>query len=257
MFFDGFLVHIFIPAGSNDTNIACILVQILQYPGALCRRKATAKSLNVMKFPCSLLLLGLVLPAYGQPYFVAPAGNDANPGTLERPFASLGRAQEAVRQKPGSVWLRGGTYYLPEKLGFTAQDSGTKAAPVVYQAYGREQPVISGGIKLEKPDWQSIHAAGLMSLTNHHYLATKPNQPGPATVDATGPTPARPRPARAANVSNGKRSNETRFAAQGGQWRRSIGRIPEAVVNSGLAHLTTFAWVGGVNPSIASASLRR
>jgi beta-xylosidase len=30
-----------------------------------------------------------------------------------------------------------------------------------------------------------------MSLTNHRYLATKPNTPGPMTVTATGPTPAR------------------------------------------------------------------
>lgn len=31
----------------------------------------------------------------------------------------------------------------------------------------------------------------LMSLTNHRYVDTKPNEPGPATVTATGPTPAR------------------------------------------------------------------
>jgi hypothetical protein len=31
----------------------------------------------------------------------------------------------------------------------------------------------------------------LMSLMNHRYLATKPNEPGPATVSATGPRPAR------------------------------------------------------------------
>ena len=31
----------------------------------------------------------------------------------------------------------------------------------------------------------------LMSLTNHRYLATKPNTPGPVTATATGPTPAR------------------------------------------------------------------
>ena len=30
-----------------------------------------------------------------------------------------------------------------------------------------------------------------MSLINHCYLATKPNKPGPVTVTATGPTPAR------------------------------------------------------------------
>jgi xylan 1,4-beta-xylosidase len=31
----------------------------------------------------------------------------------------------------------------------------------------------------------------LMSLTNHRYLATRPNSPGPVTVSATGPNPAR------------------------------------------------------------------
>jgi xylan 1,4-beta-xylosidase len=31
----------------------------------------------------------------------------------------------------------------------------------------------------------------LMSLTNHRYLATKPNEPGPITVSATGPRPDR------------------------------------------------------------------
>jgi hypothetical protein len=31
----------------------------------------------------------------------------------------------------------------------------------------------------------------LMSLTNHRYLATKPNEPGTVTVSATGPSPAR------------------------------------------------------------------
>jgi hypothetical protein len=31
----------------------------------------------------------------------------------------------------------------------------------------------------------------LMSLVNHRYLAAKPNEPGPVTVTATGPSPAR------------------------------------------------------------------
>jgi hypothetical protein len=31
----------------------------------------------------------------------------------------------------------------------------------------------------------------LMSLTNHRYLATQPNEPGPVTVTAIGPRPAR------------------------------------------------------------------
>jgi hypothetical protein len=38
---------------------------------------------------------------YAQPYFVSPAGDDANPGTLEKPFATLQRAQQAARKKHG------------------------------------------------------------------------------------------------------------------------------------------------------------
>ena len=103
-----------------------------------------------------LLSLALALPAHGQPYYVSPAGSDANPGTLDKPFASLQRAQQAVRQKAGNVVLRGGTYYLPETLVFTAADSGTKTAPILYHAYQDEQPVISGGVRLEALNWQSF-----------------------------------------------------------------------------------------------------
>jgi hypothetical protein len=89
-----------------------------------------------------------------QPYFVSAAGDDANPGTLQKPFATPQRAQQAVRQKRGDVILRGGTYYLPASLVFTAQDSGTKDAPVIFHNYSDEKPVISGGVRLEKLDWQ-------------------------------------------------------------------------------------------------------
>ena len=108
-----------------------------------------------MKRPVIILgLLAAAWPMYGQPYYVAPDGADANPGTLDQPFASLHRAQLAVREKNGGVFLRGGTYYLPETLVFTAADSGTPAAPVVFQAWRDERPVISGGVRLEKLDWQ-------------------------------------------------------------------------------------------------------
>ena len=89
-----------------------------------------------------------------QPYYVSPLGDDANPGTLEKPFATPQRAQQAVRQKHGDIFLRGGTYYLPATLVFNAQDSGTKDAPVVFQNYQGEKAVISGGVQLEKLDWQ-------------------------------------------------------------------------------------------------------
>ena len=74
-----------------------------------------------------------------QPYFVSPAGDDVNPGTLEKPFATLQRAQQAARQKRGNVFLRGGTYYLPATLVFTAQDSGTQDAAVDFPELSRRE----------------------------------------------------------------------------------------------------------------------
>ena len=89
-----------------------------------------------------------------QPYFVSPAGDDANPGTLEEPFATLQHAQQAAREKPRNICLRGGTYYLPATLVLTAEDSGTKDAPLVFENYENEQPVISGGVRLDNLNWQ-------------------------------------------------------------------------------------------------------
>ncbi|MEI6808416.1 MAG: PDZ domain-containing protein [bacterium] len=99
-------------------------------------------------------------------FYVSPVGKDANPGTITKPFATPARAQQAVRESASrgkekiDVFLHGGTYYLAETLKFTADDSGTKAAPIVWQAYKDELPVISGGMKLELK-WEA-HKEGIV-----------------------------------------------------------------------------------------------
>jgi len=104
-----------------------------------------------------LLCAGLALiasfvgstPANGTDFYVSPNGNDAAPGTQAKPFATLARAQQAARpivgKKTVTINLRAGTYYLPAPLVLTSADSGTKAAPVTYQAYNGEPVVVSGG----------------------------------------------------------------------------------------------------------------
>jgi len=95
-------------------------------------------------------------------FYVAPGGNDANPGTKARPFRTPGRAKEAVRaarahtQGPITVVLRAGTYYLPEPLLFTAADSGTVAAPILWQAEAGEKVILSGGARIN-PAWKPWH----------------------------------------------------------------------------------------------------
>ena len=98
-------------------------------------------------------------------FFVATDGNDAWSGRLaapgaaktDGPFASIDKARQAVRAlkaaapdraAPIVVLIRGGFYELPATLTFTPEDSGTEKAPVVYQSYGSERPVLSGGVAL-------------------------------------------------------------------------------------------------------------
>ncbi len=85
-------------------------------------------------------------------FYVSPDGDDRCPGTEARPFATLNRAQEAVRriagQRPVSVWLREGTHYLAAPLTFTPSDSGTPGNQVTYAAYPDEAVLLSGGRRL-------------------------------------------------------------------------------------------------------------
>ena len=93
-------------------------------------------------------IIGLGLPGLaGTDLFVAPGGDDAGPGTLDRPFATLARARDAARDGKGrgpvSIVLRGGTHHLRETLVLSPEDSGAPGAPVEYRAFEGESPVVS------------------------------------------------------------------------------------------------------------------
>ena len=85
-------------------------------------------------------------------FFVAVDGKDSQPGTLEKPFATIQKAQLAVREKiktksekPITVIIRGGRYELTQPLVLTAEDSGTNLAGVTYAGYPDETARLSGG----------------------------------------------------------------------------------------------------------------
>ncbi|MEI6196847.1 MAG: right-handed parallel beta-helix repeat-containing protein, partial [Verrucomicrobiota bacterium] len=66
-------------------------------------------------------------------FYVATNGHDANPGTQAKPFATLERARDAIRdlkvtgplKEPVNVRLAGGTYTLAKEVRFGPEDSGT------------------------------------------------------------------------------------------------------------------------------------
>lgn len=89
-------------------------------------------------------------------YYVSPTGSDAANGTTPAtPFASLGKARDAIRalksagQFPSSglkVLVRDGILQASASLDLTSQDSGLSSnAPIVYAAYPGENPRVVGG----------------------------------------------------------------------------------------------------------------
>ncbi|MBQ1030183.1 RICIN domain-containing protein [Micromonospora sp. C97] len=87
-------------------------------------------------------------------YYVAPDGNDANPGTLQSPFKTIQRARDVVRPISTNmtgdinVYLRGGTYPVSSTIEFGASDSGTNGFRVSYGAYSNEKPILDGGVQV-------------------------------------------------------------------------------------------------------------
>ena len=119
-----------------------------------------------MKHTLGIGLFCLLLPAAGAhvaaaEFFVSPTGSDKNPGTLEKPFATVQRAQDAVA--PGdTVFIRGGKYVMKEsQIGrrrkiwadVTFLDkSGKPGKRIHYWAYKDERPVF---------DFSAVKPAGV------------------------------------------------------------------------------------------------
>ena len=105
-------------------------------------------------------------PGSGAAFYVAVNGSDSADGSFEAPFATIGKAQEAVRELKKSsglpdggvsVYIRGGDYNVTKNpIKFTEEDSGTENAPIVYKAYGNEKVSIDGGIKIPGTEFQKV-----------------------------------------------------------------------------------------------------
>ena len=89
--------------------------------------------------------------------YVAVDGNDNNPGSMEKPIATLEKARDRIREIKGkkgpckvNVFLREGTYYLERPFVLSPLDSGTEDGVITYRAYPGEKPVISGGRRIRE-----------------------------------------------------------------------------------------------------------
>ena len=96
--------------------------------------------------------------------YVATDGDDAAPGTKDKPLATLSGARDAVRKlkatgKAGNITVRfgGGVYRLSRTVVFGLEDSAGDNGTVIYSAAPGQTPLFSGGravtgwVKLKTP----------------------------------------------------------------------------------------------------------
>ena len=84
-------------------------------------------------------------------FYVSASGSDENEGTKEQPFATIKRAQKAVREisdgMQGDIVINiaGGDYFLDSTLYFGPEDSGKNGHQVIYKGEEGNMPVLSAG----------------------------------------------------------------------------------------------------------------
>src|SRR3954471_12719525 len=91
--------------------------------------------------------------------YVAPGGLDTNPGTKEKPMATVAMALRKAREMrrvndPAitngiHIIIANGVYAFSEPLFVRPEDSGTPETPTVIEAPPGAKPVFSGGIAVK------------------------------------------------------------------------------------------------------------
>jgi len=105
------------------------------------------------------LVMAVSVSTFGGEIHVSTRGSDSNPGTKSKPLKTLAAAQQAVRKLKSThrgaitILLAGGTWYFPEPLVLTVEDSGSKGGPVTYAAVEGGKVIFSGGRKVNL-DWK-------------------------------------------------------------------------------------------------------
>ncbi|MBQ8524531.1 MAG: S-layer homology domain-containing protein [Clostridia bacterium] len=95
--------------------------------------------------------------------YVALDGDDANPGTLEKPVATFERARDMVRElkktKTGGITVafKAGNYGRLNALTFTSEDAGTADAPITYCAYGDGDVIFCNGVIIKENEFKDLN----------------------------------------------------------------------------------------------------
>jgi hypothetical protein len=128
------------------------------------------------------LLLAPLAPIHAGDHFIAPTGNDANPGTLVAPWRTLQKAADTM-VAGDTAFIRAGTY----------RETVTPQSGQTFAAYQSEKPLVTG---CDPASGWTVHSGSIYKATvsttvydvfvgtNHMHKARWPNFAG-VYLDAT------------------------------------------------------------------------
>jgi hypothetical protein len=122
-------------------------------------------------FFCALSAILFVSSTQSQTLHVAMKGNDKNPGTIEKPLATLQAARDLMRvlrsgkyaSADPRVIIHEGTYDLNNSLLINEQDGGTENHPVMWAAASGEKVSITGGKTVNGKKFRTIKDQSVLS----------------------------------------------------------------------------------------------
>jgi hypothetical protein len=123
------------------------------------------EALRVIRRKLSMATVGMLIgflmcgPSFAATYYVAKNGSDADPGTIDKPWRSIGKAARTLMAGDG-VMIRGGVYR--ERV--NVKNSGTPGNYISFEAYPGESVTINGkGLRV--PRW-----TGLFNIAGKEYI---------------------------------------------------------------------------------------
>ncbi len=104
-----------------------------------------------------ILIITVFNTVMSQKIYLSPGGDDKNPGTADKPLATLTAARDRAREfrkianpsQPIDIIALAGEYFLFQPLVLTTDDSGTSDFPLTFKAENGTKPVFRGGVKLQ------------------------------------------------------------------------------------------------------------
>ena len=101
-------------------------------------------------------------------YVDSMKGNDKNPGSIDKPFATIERALTYVEVlqtmdvKGVVVFLREGTYFVHESIKLNERHSGKNGIPLIISAYNNEKVVITSSVSISGSAFKPVADAAIM-----------------------------------------------------------------------------------------------